>query len=55
MKILKSTTKVHFLGGRFMAISKDAGVYQLDNGYWAYRYVLTIDGKRKERKKVKDA
>lgn len=37
-----------------MAISKDAGVYQLDNGYWAYRYVLTIDGKRKERKKVKD-
>ena len=30
------------------------GVYQLNNGNWAYRFVLTKDGKRKEHKRVKD-
>ena len=30
------------------------GVYQLNNGNWAYRFVLTTDGKRKEYKRVKD-
>ena len=30
------------------------GVYQLNNGNWAYRFVLTVDGKRKEHKRVKD-
>lgn len=30
------------------------GVYQLNNGFWAYRYVMVIEGKRKERKKSRD-
>ena len=30
------------------------GVYQLNNGNWAYRFVLTTDGKRKEHKRTKD-
>lgn len=30
-----------------------AGVYQLDNGYWGYRYAIVINGKRKEAKKLK--
>jgi integrase len=33
---------------------KDTGIFQLDNGYWGYRYVVKIDGKSKESKKVKD-
>ena len=33
---------------------ENSGVYQLKNGYWAYRYVITVDGKRKERKKTTD-
>mgnify|MGYP003320319555 CR=1 FL=1 len=31
-----------------------AGVYQLDNGYWGYRYSVTINGKRKENKKIRN-
>jgi len=31
-----------------------AGVYQLDNGYWGYRFVLTVNGKKKAQKRVKD-
>ena len=31
-----------------------AGVYQLDNGYWAYRYAIVINGKRKEGKRLKN-
>ena len=32
-----------------------AGVYQLENGYWAYRFVITLeDGKKKAQKRVKD-
>lgn len=31
-----------------------AGVYQLDNGYWAYRYAIVINGKRKEAKKLRN-
>lgn len=31
-----------------------AGVYQLDNGYWGYRYAIVINGKRKEAKKLKN-
>ena len=32
----------------------DTGVFQLDNGYWGYRYAIRIDGKSRESKKVKD-
>ena len=30
------------------------GVFQMENGYWGYRFVITIDGKRIDRKKTKD-
>ena len=31
-----------------------AGVYQLDNGFYGYRYAIVINGKRKEAKKVRN-
>lgn len=31
-----------------------AGVYQLENGYWGYRFILTVNGKKKAQKRVKD-
>ncbi len=34
--------------------SAGAGVYQLENGYWAYRFVVTVNGKKKAQKRVKD-
>ncbi|WP_026665695.1 tyrosine-type recombinase/integrase [Butyrivibrio sp. FC2001] len=30
------------------------GVYQLDNGYWAYRFIIKVNGKNKAQKRVKD-
>ena len=37
-----------------MTKQQTAGVYQLDNGYWGYRFVLTVNGKKKAQKRVKD-
>ncbi len=37
-----------------MSKTNDKGVFQLDNGYWGYRYTIKIDDKVKESKKVKD-
>lgn len=37
-----------------MSTKKDTGVFQLDNGYWGFRYAIKVDGISKERKKVKD-
>lgn len=37
-----------------MAKSELKGVYQLENGCWGYRYVIIVDGKRKDVKKNKD-
>lgn len=37
-----------------MAKQNDAGVYKLKNGNWAYRYVLMVNGVRKEVRKAKD-
>lgn len=31
-----------------------AGVYQLKDGYWGYRYAIVINGKTKSNKKIKD-
>lgn len=31
-----------------------SGVYQLDNGYWGYRFVITVNGKKKAQKRIKD-
>ena len=37
-----------------MGTNKDTGVYQLDTGYWAYRYKINIDGTLKERRRRTD-
>lgn len=37
-----------------MAEQQAAGVFQLDNGYWGYRFVLTVSGNKKAQKRVKD-
>lgn len=37
-----------------MSKQNDAGVYQLSNGKWGYRFVLMVDGVRKEVRKTKD-
>lgn len=34
--------------------ANSTGVYKLDNGYWGYRYVVTVNGVRKEARKTKD-
>lgn len=37
-----------------MSKQQPKGVYQLENGFWAYRFVLTVNGKKKAQKRVKD-
>lgn len=37
-----------------MSKQQYAGVYQLNNGYWGYRYAIVINGKTKATKKIKD-
>ena len=37
-----------------MAKQKDAGVYQLKNGKWSFRYTITSAGARKDVRKAKD-
>ena len=37
-----------------MATKNESGVYQMDNGYWAYRFSLLIEGRRVSRKKTTD-
>ena len=37
-----------------MAKQNDAGVYQLPNGNWAYRFTFTAEGKKKNRKGTRD-
>ena len=37
-----------------MSEQQTTGVFQLENGYWGYRFVLTVDGKKKAQKRVKD-
>ena len=37
-----------------MAKMNDTGVYQLANKNWAFRYTITIDGKKKDVRKAKD-
>lgn len=33
---------------------KDTGVYQLEDGCWGYRFTRTIDGKKKDVKRIRD-
>jgi len=37
-----------------MSQKEEKGVYQLENGFWAYRFVITVNGKKKAQKRVKD-
>lgn len=37
-----------------MANKTESGVYQMDNGYWGYRFSILIDGRRISRKKTTD-
>ena len=37
-----------------MSTKKDTGIFQLDNGYWGYRYKLKIDGVLKDSKRTFD-
>ena len=36
------------------ATNNNAGVFQLENGYWGYRFVITVNGKKKAQKRVKN-
>lgn len=37
-----------------MKISENAGVFQLENGNWGYRFAIVVDGEKRTKKKVKD-
>ena len=37
-----------------MAKAKDAGVFKMENGLWAYRFAVMIDGKQVARRKSTD-
>lgn len=30
------------------------GVFQLENGYWGYRFVITVNGKKKSQRRVRN-
>ena len=38
-----------------MADTNYTGVYKTKDGYWAYRYSITVDGQRKDIKKARDS
>lgn len=37
-----------------MAKQNESGIYQQENGFWCYRYTITVNGKRQEHKGTKD-
>ena len=37
-----------------MSNAKEAGTFQLDNGFWCFRYKILIDGKEHTMRKTKD-
>lgn len=37
-----------------MAKSNDTGVYQLENGFWGYRFVMVLDGRQVSSRKTTD-
>ena len=37
-----------------MSKQQVTGVYLLENGCWGYRFVITVDGKKRAQKRVKD-
>ena len=34
--------------------SKKSGVFQLEDGNWGYRFIVTVNGKRKAQKRIMD-
>ena len=38
-----------------MAKTNDSGVYKLDNGFWGFRFVMIVDGKKISSRKTTDA
>ena len=52
----KKTRKKEHKGGNNMPRSKKSypGVFQTDDGNFGYRFVVTVNGHQKTRKKVKD-
>ena len=37
-----------------MSEQQFTGVYQLDNGYWGYRFTVVVNGKKKSQRRVQD-
>lgn len=33
--------------------NSETGVYQLDNGYWAYRFIIKVNGENKIQRRTK--
>jgi len=54
----KVDTLIHLISsnlkGGNMSNNKDTGIYQLDNGYWAYRYKINVNGTLKEKRRRTD-
>lgn len=37
-----------------MSRNANSGIFQLENGHWGYRFIITVDGKRKAQKRTRD-
>ena len=37
-----------------MSKERNTGIFQLENGCWGYRFIVTVNGKRKAQKRVRD-
>lgn len=37
-----------------MSESKTKGVYQLENGFWGYRFTMLVNGRTVSQRRVKD-
>lgn len=42
------------MSNRKNSTTGDSGIFQLDNGYWGYRYVIKVDGQRKDVRRTAD-
>lgn len=53
---VEDNTRTTFKGVRIMQEerSKKSGVFQLEDGNWGYRFIVTVNGKRKAQKRIMD-
>ena len=53
---VEDNTRTTFKGVRIMQEerSKKSGVFQLEDGNWGYRFIVTVSGKRKAQKRIMD-